>query len=320
MSQATTPTVPQLVVSLEIVARWREETEAEVHRQIKEVDEEEERVRSSIAELQRQLKAVAALREEMQERLSALDEEQVVRTRDAVLSGLESEAPLLAERADAWTEAEEARNSALGEMMADPEVAGLVEEVRQFNELEPTLDMLPAGYRKALLAHHDTVKARLKPVLAAADNALSPLPLPTMGFTLIASLDPAEGAPEALALIVPIPYDVYSRWSERGEDLHSLLAYRVVGAVAGMLSEVGASDAPLQFAPYEGKLAIQVWLGDSRVHGDIKSTLEQHVSKLRAGADELQVTRLEPYLVWLSPEAIIPEEDDDDAGADEEEV
>ena len=79
MSEASVPSVPQLVVSLEIVERWREETETEVTRQIKEIDEEEERLNANIAELQRQLKAVAALREEMQVRLA----EQAPRRRGA---------------------------------------------------------------------------------------------------------------------------------------------------------------------------------------------------------------------------------------------
>lgn len=316
MSEASEPSVPQLVVSLEIVERWREETETEVTRQIKEIDEEEERLNANIAELQRQLKAVAALREEMQVRLTELDDEELARIREAVLSGLESEAPLLAERDIAWTDACTARASGVEALVEDPRVAALLEEFRQFAEVEPTLDLLPAGYRRALLAHHEEVKRELQPVIAAAQADPEPMDLDPAGFTLIASLDPPDGPPEALAVIVPVPFDTYARWSEQREDLHSLIAYRVVGALSALLAEVGAADAPMQYAPYEDKLAVQVWLGDSEVTGDIRSTFEALIDGLKREAAELRVTRLEPYLVWLSPDAIIPEEGEEDGEDD----
>lgn len=321
MSEGSEPSVPQLLVSLEIVERWREETETEVTRQIKEIDEEEERLNANIAELQRQLKAVAALREEMQVRLAELDDEQLARTREAVLTGLESESPLLGERAAAWAEACIERSSHLERLVGDPKVAALLEEYRQFAELEPTLDLLPAGYRRALLSHHEEVKVQLKPVIAAAMADPDPLDLETAGFTLIASLDPPEGPPEALAVIVPVPYDTYTRWADEGEDLHTLIAYRVIGALSALLSEVGAADAPMQYAPYADKLAIQVWLGDSEVTGDVRATLEGLVEQLKTDASELRGTRLEPFVVWLPPDAIIPEEGDDgeDGGDSEEE-
>ncbi len=318
MSEASVPSVPQLVVSLEIVERWREETETEVTRQIKEIDEEEERLNANIAELQRQLKAVAALREEMQVRLAELDDEELARIRDAVVSGLESEAPLLAERDQAWTDACAARSADVDALVQDPRVSALLEEYRQFAEVEPTLDLLPAGYRRALLAHHEEVKGELAPVIAAAQADPDPLPLEDAGFTLIASLDPPDGPPEALAVIVPVPFDTYSRWSEESEDLHSLIAYRVVGALSALLAEVGAADAPMQYAPYEGKLAIQVWLGDSEVTGDIRTSFEALIEELKHEAGELRVTRLMPYVVWLSPDAIIPEEGEEDGDEDED--
>lgn len=319
MTQAPVPHVPQLLVSLEMVEQWRAETEADINRQVKEIDEEEERLNASIAELQRQLKAVSALREEMTARLSELDDEQISRTREAVLSGLETDGPLLDERAALWRAAVSDQEAALDRLLQDPTVAGLVEEYKQFTEVEPTLDMLPAGYRKALLSHHEEVKAKLKPYVDAAQAAPPPLALEETGFSLIASLDPPEGPPEALAIIVPVPFDTYARWSERSEDLHALIGYRVVGALATMLAEVGASEAPLQYAPYEKMLAIQVWLGDSEVQGDLKQALERQVNRLRNTATELRITRLEPYLAWLPADAIIPEEVEDDEEGDDDE-
>lgn len=319
MNQATVPNVPQLLVSLEMVERWREETENEIKRELQEIDEQVEQLNAKIAELQLQITAVSTLREEMQSRLGELDEDQINRTRDAVFSGLETEGPLLEERAEIWRAAVTDQEAALDRLLQDPTVAGLVEEYKQFAEIEPTLEMVPAGYRKALLAHHEEVKAQLKPFIEAAQASPPVADVEPAGFTLIASLDPQEGAPEALAVIVPVPFDTWSRWSERSEDLHALIGYRVVGALATMLAEIGASEAPLQYAPYEGKLAIQVWLGESEVQGDIKQSLERQVNRLKTQATELKVTRLEPYLVWLAPDAIIPEEveEDDEGDGDE---
>lgn len=318
MSQTPVPNVPQLLASLEIVQRWRQETEAEIRGQVKEIDEDEERLKNELAELQRQLKSVAALRDEVTSRLAELDDEQLDRTREAVLSGLEADGPLLEARAEALREVEAEHEKSVAALLNDPEISGLVEEYKQFLEAEPTLDMLPAGYRKAVLAHHESIKAKLKPVVAAADVMPQPLPLEPAGFTLVASLDPPEGTPEALALIVPVPYDVFAKWSDRGEDLHAQIAYRVVGAVSAMLAELGSAQAPVQYAPLEGKLLIQVWLGDVAVEGDVKASLERQVAHLRLHASELAVLRLEPYLVWLAPEAILPDDEDDDVDLEEE--
>lgn len=317
MSQVPVLSVPQLVVSLEIVARWREETEEDIRKQIGEIDEEEQRLQTSIEELTRQLKAVSAMREEVSARLGQLDDEETERARDTLLSGLEQESALLDERAAIYDEAVTTRKAAIDAMMSDPEVAALVEEFKQFEEAEPTLELLPAGYRKAVQAHHDEVKARLQPVMAAANAEPDPIQAEQAGFTVVASLDPPEGTPEALAIIVPVSFDTYAHWSERPEDLQSLIAYRMVGLVANVLREVGAADAPIQYAPYEGKLAIHVWrLAEAELVADLKETLQRHVQSLKDEAGELSTARLEPHLVWLSPDAIIPEEDD----LDEEDV
>lgn len=309
---------PQLSSSLEAVRRWRAETEQDVTRQVKEIDEEEERLKASIAELQRQLKAVAALRDEVKDRFVQLDEEELERTRDAVVSGLAAEVALLEERALKYDLASSARQDSLTAVLDDPEVSALVEEYKQFVEAEPTLDLLPAGYRKAVLAHHEGVKARLGPVFSAADAEADPIDADPAGFTVLATLNPPEGRPEALAIIVPVPFDVYAKWSERAEDLYSLLAYRVVGAVSATLAELGAASAPVQYAPFEGRLAIQVWLGGHSLNGDVRASLDAAIAKLGASSAELAVARLSAGVVWLPPEAIVAEDDEEEE--DDEDV
>ena len=312
MSEQQVPGVPQLVASLEIVDRWRVDTEAEVDRQLHEIDDEEQRLSASIAELQRQLKAGGALREEVGLRRAELDGEQVERTRDAVLTALELEGASLEARAALYDGTCRAREARISNMLGDAAIAGLEDAIEQFLEAEPTLELLPAGYRKVLQSHHESVNRQLKPVFEAIESEPEPVDAALDGFSLVLSLDPVEGRPEALALIVPVPYETYARWSDRGEDLHALLAYRIIGAVAAALRAVGASDAPIQYAPYEGRLAVQVWLGDSQVQGDIREVLGAEIERIKDEATELRVARLVPVAVWLAPEAIVPDEDEDE--------
>lgn len=307
---------PQLPTSLETVRRWRAETEQDVNRQVKEIDEEEERLKASIAELQRQLKAVGALRDEVRQRLVVLDEEELERTRDAVVSGLAAEAGLIDERALKYDLTASARQDSLTAVLDDPEVGALVEEYKQFMEAEPTLDLLPAGYRKAVLAHHEVVRSRLQPIFAAAEADADPIDADPAAFSVIATLNPAEGKPEALAVIVPVPFDVYAKWGDRAEDLYALLGYRVVGAVSATLAQLGAANAPIQYAPFEGRLAIQVWLGGTNLTGDVRAALDAQISGLAGSCAELRVARLSAGVVWLKPEAIVAEDEDDDDDVD----
>ena len=131
-----------------------------------------------------------------------------------------------------------------------------------------------------------------------------------IAVAVMGSVDaPDGGSPEALAIIVPVPFETCSKWSERAEDLASLIAYRVIGAVGRMLQEVGAADAPLQYAEYENALAIQVWLGDSKVDGNVQRMLDDQLDEINGKAAEFEASKLRVQMVWVEPEVVAPDED-----------
>jgi hypothetical protein len=309
--------LPPILKGIHEVGQWRRENLAELHRRQADVDRESAKLEADIAELQRQLDVCATLRAEFSEREAALPADETRRNREALLVGLDRERALIEARADALSRAGKAREDRVARLMEDAEIARLVDEFEQFGDVEPTLESLPAGYRSAILAHHDSVRRRLQPVFDAVAAELPPTGEPPAAFTIVAAVDPQEGTPDALGLIVPVHHDVAARWAERGEDLCSLIAYRIIGAVSGALADAGSADAPIQHSDYEGCLAIQVWLGDHPPRADIKEALAARFDRLREEASELRTTGLDVYLVWVSPDVVAPTEDDDDEEADD---
>jgi hypothetical protein len=130
-------------------------------------------------------------------------------------------------------------------------------------------------------------------------------------ITIVASVDPVSGPPEALAVILPIAFEAYQRWADREEDIQTWVGYRVVSAVSAALNRIGASDARLQFVPYKNEqLAIQVWLADSEADGDLVARLNEEIERLKAGAAELRTAGLDIGVTWQPPEFIAPASDE----------
>lgn len=309
--------LPPILKGIDEVGQWRRERLGEIHRKQAEIDRERVRLDADIAELARQIEVLGTLRAETEEHEAALPADEVRRNRDALLSGLGAERSLVEARADVLQQAGKAREERVARLMEDSEIARLITEFEQYREVEPTLESLPAGYRNAILAHHNTVRVRLEPVFDAVAAELPATDAPAAAFTVVAAVDPLEGVPEALALIIPVNHEVASRWAERGEDLSSMIAYRIIGAVSGALADAGVADAPIQHSDYEGCLAIQAWLGDNQPRSDIKEALAARFDRLREEAAELRTTNLDVYLIWVSPDVVAPNEDEeiDDASA-----
>ncbi len=312
MSAEAESSQPAMLAALEAVKRWREEADAEIASRGRELDSEEDRLKSDIAELQRQLKAIAILREENASRKSALIPELEQRTHSAILEGLRKDSALLAERSALYAEAIAARDERVAAMIAEPGMAERVEAFEQFEQnREATLANLPELYRGIVVEQHEATRAQLTPIFEALSGELPALDVPKAGITLVVSVDPVEGEPEALAVIVPVPFAVYAKWAERPEDLLSIFAYRVVGAVSGMLSRLGEPDVPVQYAPYrEGQLAIQVWLADVEIIDELDECFDIELKRLNQLASELRTVGLDVHVTWQPPEVIAPNTDD----------
>ncbi len=315
--------LPRLVEALDKVAEWRQEQEQAAQARLDEVQAERARLLADIEQLQLEIEKLGELEVKVADELELLPAEETRRTRRAVDEGIAADAETLSERDLLYLEAVKAREERVSDMVSRPEIAELVEEYEQFQNVEPTLANLPAGYRDAIRAHHATVQQRLEPVFEASGAPLEPVDADPAAVTVVASLNPPEGPPEALALILPVPFDVYEDWTERAEDLAAVLAYRVVAAVSATLTTLGVPDAAVQYADYNGMLAVQVWFGEDSPEGDVREALGSELERLTDVATELHAARLDLFTAWLDPRVVTGGDDededaDDDADADDD--
>jgi hypothetical protein len=311
MSTAAAQLVPKLATSLEDIDRWRRESDAECDREHGEITDEQDRLRREIAEREQRLDALAHRKAEVESHKAGLSGEQLRRQRESSLKNLAGDRGVVAARGSLFGDAVKARERKVMELIESPEFNKLVKEYEEYQEVEVTLATLPESYAKAIQAHHANVTKELIPVFDAMAADVEEIDAAGVAVAVVASVDAQNGSPEALAVIIPVPFETCSKWTERAEDLASLVAYRVVGAVGAMLKEIGASNAPIQFAEYENALAIQVWLGDSDVQGNVQPVLEDLFDTLNGRAAELEASRLKISLVWLDPDAVAPGDDGD---------
>ncbi len=309
MSTSAAQMVTKLATALEDIDLWRRESDAECDREHGEITDEQDRLRREIAEREQRLDALAQRKSEVEAHKASLPGEQLRRRRESSLKNLAGDRGVVAARGSLFGDAVKARERRVTELIESPEYNKLVKEYEEYQEVEMTLNTLPESYAKAIQSHHGNVTKELAPVFDAMAADVEAVDAAGVAVAVVASVDAPDGRPEALAVIVPVPYETCSKWSERGEDLASLVAYRVVGAVGAMLKAIGASNAPIQYAEYENALAIQVWLGDSEVQGNVQPVLEDLFDSVNARAAELEASRLKMHLVWLEPEAVAPGDD-----------
>jgi hypothetical protein len=180
-----------------------------------------------------------------------------------------------------------------------------VGELDKYREVELTLESLPASYRRALRDQRDRARRRLAGFVAEVDGPPPVLEDELQGIGVVLAVHPAEGAPEALVIVLPVPWAVYRDAGTRREDLATRLAYRAAAATWRFLVDVGAPEAPVRFVEVQGCLGIQVWLGDAGVPAE--DFRERALEALQGAWDlapELDAARLEVYAVWLRPEAL----------------
>jgi hypothetical protein len=311
MSTPTGSATPRLLAALEAISDWREAQEEEAATQLAEVDAEEARLRTAIAELEKQIGALDGLRSEIRGRVTSLDREEIVQSHGALVDALNQDRELIERRSDLLQQAKEAATHRAEALLDDPDLADAVREFEGFQKMTATLSTLPPSYRKAIEDHHVAVKRRLQPLLDLIEGPVQKLDEPMEPVSIVASVEPMEGPPQALALVVPVAADVYNTWPEHDDDLCAQLAYRVVAAAAQMAAAVGAPDAPISYRPFEGSLVVQIWLGDHEVEGDLRE-LATGMLDVHDQAPAFASARLEFYALWLPPDVLSPPDDEDD--------
>lgn len=297
---------PAIITILDDIAQWRAQRDDEHSRAVGAIASEEAEARRVIEEAQRLLATLAATRGELEEKRADVAIEGDRRERDALRDGLQVDRKILETRAQMMAERVAERRAELDRRLAEPEVATAITEYESFDE--GALAALPASYRQAITAHHQAVRARIEPILQALNAGPPTLDLDNAGICVLFATDPTEGAPEALVAVLPVGWAVYRDWAEREEDLSSLLAYRVVAAVSRVLIGVEASEAPVQYLEVHGCLAIQVWLGDVEVKGELRERMLEEIEALREDAAELNAAGVELYGLWVRPSLLVDEE------------
>lgn len=303
------PLASALVSVLDEAQRHAASRDLEVRQALEEIGREEVAARQALDEARRRIAALGALRGEYElrrerERLDAAAEE-----RRAVREGVARDRETLLTRARALAEVEAARRAEVARRLEDePDLAAALQAAYRFRELEPTLGEHPPSYRKALHDEHRRALRRLAPVRSLVDGPPPPLALPMAGTAVLLATEPEVGVPEALVVVLPVPFAVYRAWTTRPEDLAARLAYRAIGAVFGLLAGVGAADAPIRYLDLHGSLAVQVWLGDSPVPEDFRDRTMDQLNAAWEQAPDLGAAGLEVYGVWVRPDLLLEEE------------
>jgi len=294
--------------ALQGVAQWRDEARNVVQAKLAECDREERRLRETIRSLERELEAVLTLRDEIRGGLGDLDREQSERDHAALLASLREDQAQLTERSAALADAHAEMHAVAEDMLADPDLAPTVAEYERFTELEGTLSALPAGYRHAILAHHEAVRRRLAPIFLLAEAQEATLDdHPPAPVSLVASLETLDGRPESLVFLLPVGSDRYTAWGQATEDLGTRMAYRAVAVAARVAAALGVADAPLSYRDFEGYLSIQLWLGDHEIGALIATEVERLAAEeFGDRALHIRAAGVEVQIAWVHPDVLNP--------------
>ena len=234
--------------------------------------EEQERLHREIEERQASREAHCnARKSEVEAHKASLPGEQLQRRREATLKNLAGDRGLVAARGSLYGDQVKARASRAGPHRQAPvqqagqgvrgvpgrrDGAGFAAEDHKQAICSPTAPSRRRRLRYSMRWLRTSSQSTLR---ASVSRSSAPSRAPR-----------TEDQQEALAIVDPDALQDVLEVVERAEDLAALIAYRVVRCVGRMLQQVGAADAPLQYAEYENALAIQVWLGDSDVTGNIE--------------------------------------------------
>ena len=274
-------------------------------------------IHAELSALEVEIDALESARSRLLVRLASLqaEEEQLrvaasprpaagAEVRFLVGEGLRSSHQAVMRRGERYEEARQANSERIDALLRDSENRRLVSEFEQYLEVEPTLDMLPSGYRSAIVQHHDSVKRRLQPVLSAIERGPDHLDLAPVDLLVLASADPDRKNPDALVVLTPAPWDAWVRGAESEETMPAMLAWRLVAILGSALGAVGAEDAPITYFEVSGCLGMQVWLGELMLVEDVGRALEEALERLSRGAHELEAVQARLDLRWVDPEAL----------------
>lgn len=290
-----------LRLNLKQVQEWSAQQDLHWEKKDTELKRAVQNTQQEIQRLQTRLVELTAQQKDMEQQASQREDEEISRMRQAIFSGLESANQAIGIRDTLLNKQRTIRENRLNQILQEPRFQEKIAEYRQFQQTESELMKLPASYRSAILEHHKAVRKELEPIFMSAEQPLPRTDKPGKSIGLIASIEPSFLAPTAMAIVVPVPFSVYTQPSGGQDSLAEILAFRCCGAITAALHKIGLSEVTFHFADFNGFLSIQVRLNGQTLNGDIKQSLFLEFEHLQNYTSELQSVRLTLDLAWVDP-------------------
>lgn len=280
MSQDEAP--PNVADALAAVDRMREQALEQHRAQLTSLDEEMERLRSSIANLQAQLEAVEAHRAQA----DAAFEDAGGGHEEAyhlIFASLRRQASALAERNVAWTEAKRARDAKLADTLRDEGLEQALADYQATERNPQLLQSLPASYRDAAIAAHRANGERLKERLSDLFS-VPQVQAETLSVDVVLAVDGDEEG-GIVMLVTPVPEEVHAAWEGRDADLLTEVAGRIVQGLYTAIRGTSFEASQAAFGGHQGLIALEMEIPSSAVTGfadRLKATLEQTAGEAAA--------------------------------------
>jgi len=293
-----------LVNQLKQVQDWGQQQASHWEKKQSELTRTIQQTESDISQLTKRLEELRAQQTDFEQQGQKREGDIAKRMRQAISVGLESAAQTLDTRNLLLQKQRKIRQNRVENVLMEPKFQERITEFRQFQQTKEQLDQLPMSYRQAILQHHQTVRKELEPIFMAAEQPLPKTDKSPKCIGIIASIDPDFVQPEAMAVLLPVPFSIYTEPNSGEDSLHQVLTFRCVGAITAALRKIGLTDVSINFGELKGYLSIQVWLGGKKLNGDIRQSISLEFQQLRDYASELQSVRLGMEVTWLDPELL----------------
>lgn len=308
---STTGTPRSVELALRAVADWQAEAISRHKTELREADQEAENIRQAILNLQEQLEALGRYRQDLLDKGQRVRDEVVQRSYDAIFVTLAHQARDLTARTQQVTEAHQARQAALGDLLKGSAVAPLMREYEQFKTaVEPSLSMLPDSYRSVILKHHASVVAQLREHMARVAGGPTEIDADDLQLDVVYAIDAPDGPVELLMFVLPVTEAAYSQWSERNEDLQLHLMARVVQGIHQALQSLGLSGVQVNAGGHQGLLAIEAELAEVHVEA-LVDVLKGALAQSVVDAAEIRAAHISIKLSRVAVDHLLPSEDAD---------
>lgn len=227
-------------------------------------------------------------------------EEEDEALRQAVRGGFDSDLAEVTARSEQLASAVHGRAHRLVQAGDDADLQRRLGEAEELAHLDRLQADAPNGrVARAVAQRASQLRRRLRPYLIESESEIANLDAEGHEIAVLAAIEPVQGPPSALCLVVPVPFEVHGQWRRHGDDLCARLAWRVLSALSVALRDCGAADAPVRVDCFGGCLSLQVWLGDSDVQPGLKEALIAGFDRIHVQADELRRANLELFLAWV---------------------